>query len=401
MQIREWLEKVIYNEMTSGILMIAAMVASILCANSNFGTAVADFWHTQLFVGVHDISFSRSLEWWVNDVLMVFFFLQIGLELKREMREGFLSDIKQIAVPAIAATGGIICPAIIYLIFNAHSPDYINGWAIPTATDIAFAVCILMLVGGAIPKAAKIFLLAIAIFDDLGAILIIALFYNRGVSLDLLGYAGLSCMALYLLNRMQITNFALYMIFGAVLWYCFLNGGIHTTMAGVVVAMAYPMRVNIKKYSPLERLSHKLRPWVDLIILPVFAFASAGLYLGNVTVETFAHTLTLGIIFGLFLGKQLGIFTTTWIMIKLKLAKFPDEVSRLDLYGVASVAGIGFTMALFVGKLSLPEAMQGEVRLGILCGSCLSALWGALVFRLQNHLFKKRHTDALPTPEIG
>ncbi len=403
MEFRDWLEKIIYNEMTSGVLMIGAMIASICCANTDLRQVIYDFWHTQLFVGLHDIKFSRPLEWWVNDVLMVFFFLQIGLELKREMREGFLSDVKQIAVPAIAAAGGIICPAIIYLIFNYHSEQYINGWAIPTATDIAFAVCVLMIVGGAIPKAAKIFLLAIAIFDDLGAILIIALFYNKGVSIDLLGYAGLSCIGLYLLNRMQFTNFSLYLFFGAALWYCFLNGGIHTTMAGVVVAMAYPMRVNIKKYSPLERLSRKLKPWVDLIILPVFAFASAGLYLGNVTAETFTHTLTLGIIFGLFLGKQIGIYTTTWLLIKAKIAKFPDTVSKLDLYGVASVAGIGFTMALFVGKLSLPDDMQSEIRLGILCGSGLSALWGALVFQIQHHFFKKPEImpETLPEPEVG
>lgn len=402
MKFREWLEKIIYNEMTSGFLMIAAMIASVYLANSRWRPEIHDFWDIGLFVGVSDVSFSRPLEWWVNDVLMVFFFLQVGLELKREMREGFLSDIKQIFVPALAAAGGIICPALIYLAFNYHSEQYINGWAIPTATDIAFAVCILMLVGGAIPKAAKIFLLAIAIFDDLGAILIIAIFYNKGVSIDLLGYASLACLGLYLLNRMQFTNFSLYMFFGAVLWYCFLNGGIHTTMAGVVVAMAYPMRVNIKKYSPLERLMHKLKPWVDLIILPVFAFASTGLYLGDVTAETFTHTLTLGIIFGLFLGKQIGVFATTWLMIKAGLAKFPDTVSKLDLYGVASVAGIGFTMALFVGKLSLPHDMQSEIRLGILCGSGLSALWGALVFQLQHHFFKKPEPEpqVIPEPEI-
>ena len=368
LRFKDWLEKFINNEMTSGLLMIAAMVASIICANSPWGEPIKHFWETQLFVGIADMNFSQSLEWWVNDVLMVFFFLQIGLELKREMKEGFLSDPRQILVPALAALGGIICPAFIYALINHNNPQYMNGWAIPTATDIAFAICVLMLVGRAIPQAVKIFLLAIAIFDDLGAIIIIALFYNQGVSLDLLGYAGLACFALYMVNKMQITNFTPYLILGVVLWYCFLNGGIHTTIAGVVVAMAYPMRVNSTKASPLEILSHKLKPWVDVVILPVFAFASAGLYLGNVTWETFTHTLTIGIILGLFLGKQFGIFFMTWALIKLRIANFPKEVKILDLYGVASVAGIGFTMALFVGKLSLPEAMQGEIRLGILCG---------------------------------
>jgi NhaA family Na+:H+ antiporter len=321
---------------------------------------------------------------------MVFFFLQIGLELKREMKEGFLSDPKQIIVPALAAFGGIICPAIIYAILNNHSPQYMNGWAIPTATDIAFAVCILMLVGKSVPQAVKIFLLAIAIFDDLGAILIIALFYNQGVSVDLLVYASLACIALYFVNKMEITNFIPYFILGVVLWYCFLNGGIHTTISGVVVAMAYPMRVHLRTISPLVILSHKLKPWVDFVILPVFAFASAGLYLGGITIETFTHTLTLGIIFGLFFGKQIGIFFTTWMLIKARIASFPKEVSLMNLYGVSCIAGVGFTMALFVGKLSLPEAMQEEVRLGILCGSLLSALWGGIVFQWQEYINKKK-----------
>ena len=393
-RLREWFEKWMNNEMTSGILMIAAMIASILCANSPWREPIENFWSTRLFVGISEIKFSRPLDWWINDVLMVFFFLQIGFELKKEIKEGFLSDPKQILVPALAALGGIICPAIIYALINHHSPQYMNGWAIPTATDIAFAICVLMLVGKAIPQAVKIFLLAIAIFDDLGAIIIIALFYNQGVSVDLLGYASLACILLYLVNKMQITSFAPYLILGVALWYCFLNGGIHTTIAGVVVAMAYPMRVTRKQYSPLEHMIHKLKPWVDLVILPVFAFASAGLYLGNVTYETFTHTLTIGIILGLFLGKQIGIFTMTWLLIKARIAEFPKEVRTLDIYGVASVAGIGFTMALFVGKLSLPDSMQEEIRLGILCGSLLSALWGAAVFHWDRYLQHKEELKA-------
>ena len=376
------------SEVSSGILMILSMFVSIILANSSLHETITHFFETQLFLGFADFKFSRSLEWWINDVLMVFFFLQIGLELKREMKEGFLSDPKQIIVPALAALGGIICPAVIYAILNNNSPQYMNGWAIPTATDIAFAVCVLMLVGKCVPQAVKIFLLAIAIFDDLGAILIIALFYNQGVSIDLLGYASLTCVALYFLNKMGITNFIPYFILGVVLWYCFLNGGIHTTISGVLVAMAYPMRVHLIKGSPLEALSHKLKPWVDFVILPVFAFASAGLYLGGVTLETFTHTLTLGIIFGLFLGKQIGIFVSTYLLIKIKLASFPKDVKLIDLYGVSAVAGIGFTMALFVGKLSLPEQMQEEVRLGILCGSLLSALWGAAIFQWREHKMK-------------
>lgn len=391
MNIRQWFSKFFNSEVSSGILMILAMFTSICLANSPLREPISHFWETQLFLGLADMKFSRSLEWWINDVLMVFFFLQIGLELKREMKEGFLSDVKQILVPALAALGGIICPAIIYAILNNNSPQNMNGWAIPTATDIAFAVCVLMLVGKSVPQAVKIFLLAIAIFDDLGAILIIAIFYNQGVSIHLIGYASLTCMALYFLNRMEVTNFIPYFILGVILWYCFLNGGIHTTISGVLVAMAYPMRVHLIRSSPLETLSHKLKPWVDFVILPVFAFASSGLYLGGITAETFTHTLTLGIIFGLFLGKQIGIFVSTWLLIKIKIASFPKKVKLLDLYGVSAIAGIGFTMALFVGKLSLPEYMQGEVRLGILCGSLLSALWGATIFHWQEHIKKSRH----------
>ena len=390
MKVKEWIDKIFGSDISSGLLMIFSMFAAIITANSPYRDVAVHLFETKVFVGVAQFRFSRSFEWWINDVMMVFFFLQIGLELKREMKEGFLSDPTQILVPALAALGGIICPAIIYAVLNNHEPQYMNGWAIPTATDIAFAICVLMLVGKAVPQAAKIFLLAIAIFDDLGAILIIALFYNQGVSMPLLGYASLACIGLYLLNKMQVTWFLPYCLFGAALWYCFLNGGIHTTIAGVVVAMAYPMRVHAKQYSPLERLNKMLKPWVDYVILPIFAFASAGLYLGNVTLETFTHTLTLGIIFGLFFGKQIGIFATTWLLIKARIASFPREVKLIDLYGVACVAGIGFTMALFVGKLSLPEAMQTEIRLGILCGSFLSAVWGAIVFQWEE--YQKRHT---------
>ncbi len=386
---KKWFEKILNNEATSGLVMIFAMIAAIVCANTAAREPVQHFLETTITLGVGDKLFPKSIEWWVNDILMVFFFLQVGLELKREMKEGFLSDIRQVLVPCIAALGGICCPAIIYAIINNSSPEYMHGWAIPTATDIAFAVCVLMLVGKQVPQAAKIFLLAIAIFDDLGAIIIIALFYNQGVSLALLGYACIVTFALYLLNKMKVSHFLPYMILGVALWFCFLNGGIHTTIAGVVVAMAYPMRIEGMQASPLNRLMKILKPWVDFAILPIFAFSSAGLYLGGVTVETFKHTLTIGIILGLFIGKQVGIFATTWALVKLKIAAFPKQVTILDLYGVAVVAGIGFTMALFVGKLALPsETMQHEIRLGIICGSVASALWGAFVFRYGRSLKK-------------
>ena len=386
---KKWFSRLLNNEATSGLVMIFAMIAAIVCANTAARDPVHHFLETPITVGIGQTMLTKSIEWWINDVLMVFFFLQVGLELKREMKEGFLSDIRQVLVPCIAALGGICCPAVIYALINHEAPQYIHGWAIPTATDIAFAVCVLMLVGRHVPQAAKIFLLAIAIFDDLGAIIIIALFYNQGVSLTLLGYACIATFGLYLLNKMQISNFLPYLMLGFILWLCFLNGGIHTTIAGVVVAMGYPMHVEGMKDSPLNRLMNVLKPWVDFAILPIFAFSSAGLYLGGVTTETFKHTLTIGIIAGLFFGKQIGIFATTWALIKMKIAAFPKQVTMLDLYGVAVVAGIGFTMALFVGKLALPgEGNQQEIRLGIICGSVLSALWGAVVFKYGRALKK-------------
>lgn len=386
---KKWFSRLLNNEATSGLVMIFAMIAAIVCANTAARDPVHHFLETPITVGIGQTMLTKSIEWWINDVLMVFFFLQVGLELKREMKEGFLSDIRQVLVPCIAALGGICCPAVIYALINHEAPQYIHGWAIPTATDIAFAVCVLMLVGRHVPQAAKIFLLAIAIFDDLGAIIIIALFYNQGVSLTLLGYACIATFGLYLLNKMQISNFLPYLMLGFILWLCFLNGGIHTTIAGVVVAISYPMHVEGMKDSPLNRLMNVLKPWVDFAILPIFAFSSAGLYLGGVTTETFKHTLTIGIIAGLFFGKQIGIFATTWALIKMKIAAFPKQVTMLDLYGVAVVAGIGFTMALFVGKLALPaEESQQEIRLGIICGSVLSALWGAVVFKYGRALKK-------------
>lgn len=377
------LMKIINNEATGGLVMIAAMFAAIICANTSARFPIERFLHQPVTLGVGSTMFVKSIEWWVNDALMVFFFLEVGLELKRDTEP----DIRQILAPCLAALGGICCPAVIYAIVNNKTPEYINGWAIPTATDIAFALCVLMLVGKKISQAAKTFLLAIAIFDDLGAILIIALFYNQGVTVSMLGYACIALSVLYALNKMQVLNFIPYLLMGVVLWFCFYNGGIHTTMAGVVVALAYPKTVNGLRESPLDRLMKVIKPWVDFLILPIFAFASAGLYLGGVTKHTFADSLTLGIIFGLFFGKQAGIFMTTLLLIKAKVAEFPKTVSKLDLYGVSVVAGIGFTMALFVGKLAIPgEAAQQEIRLGVICGSLLSAVWGAVIFRFGRDL---------------
>ncbi|MGN0903609.1 MAG: Na+/H+ antiporter NhaA [Alphaproteobacteria bacterium] len=378
---REWIEDFLNKETTSGLVMIAAMFLAIICENTGLQSMFHRAMDVSVSVGIGSYRLDEPFEWWVKDVFMVFFFLQVGLELKREMLEGFLSDFKQVLLPCLAAIGGILCPALIFTLINMQHPEYSRGWAIPTATDIAFALCVLTLVGKNIPSSVKVFLLAIAIFDDLGAILIIALFYSQGVELPLIGWAIVATGALYLVNKMRITYFLPYLLLGIVLWFCFLKGGIHTTIAGVVVAMAYPMHVSGEKKSPLNSLMKVLKPWVDFLILPIFAFTSSGIFLRTVTVETFQHTLTIGIILALFIGKQIGIFSVTYAMLKLRIAKMPSIVTWRDLYGVSVVAGIGFTMSLFVGFLALPDpVMQQEIKVGVICGSILSALWGAVIF---------------------
>ena len=385
------------KESTAGLVMIFAMLLAVFLENSNFQMLFHRILNVSFTIGVGHYVLDKPFEWWVKDVFMVFFFLQVGLELKREMLEGFLSDIRQILLPCLAALGGICCPALIYMLFNLSHPEYQHGWAIPTATDIAFSLCVLGLVAKSIPSAAKIFLLAIAIFDDLGAIVIIAFFYSQGVEISSLGWATVACFSLWLFNKWNVTYFLPYFLAGLWLWYCFLNGGIHTTIAGVMVAMAYPMHVKYKRSSPLNTMLKALKPWVDFCILPVFAFSSSGVFLRSVTWETYTHSLTIGIIVALFVGKQLGIFGVTYLMLKLNLAKMPKTVSWLDLYGVAVVAGIGFTMSLFVGFLALPApAMQLEIKLGIITGSLLSALWGAAVFHYIEVKKRRKATVKLP-----
>lgn len=394
---REWIEDFLNRETTSGLVMIAAMFLAIICENTDLQPMFHRAMDVSISVGIGHYRLDEPFEWWVKDVFMVFFFLQVGLELKREMLEGFLSDFKQVLLPCLAAIGGILCPALIFTLVNMQHPEYSRGWAIPTATDIAFALCVLTLVGKNVPSSVKVFLLAIAIFDDLGAILIIALFYSQGVELPLIGWAIVATGVLYLVNKMRITYFLPYLILGIVLWFCFLKGGIHTTIAGVVVAMAYPMHVSGEKKSPLNSLMKVLKPWVDFLILPVFAFTSSGIFLRTVTVETFQHTLTIGIILALFVGKQIGIFSVTYAMLKLRIAKMPSIVTWRDLYGVSVVAGIGFTMSLFVGFLALPDpVMQQEIKVGVICGSILSALWGAVIFHTGSK--NRKHAAQIQPP---
>ncbi|MFO0388162.1 MAG: Na+/H+ antiporter NhaA [Alphaproteobacteria bacterium] len=372
------------TESASGLVMIAFAVLAILAANSGLHDAYKDFISAEIGFSYAGHAASEPLKNWVKDILMVFFFLIVGLELKREMCEGFLTEKSQVLLPLAAAAGGMIVPAAIYMGFNWHLPENHAGWAIPSATDIAFALCVLMLVGKGIPSSIKIFLLAIAIFDDLGAILIIAAFYNTSLALMPLLMAAAGLVGLFALNRANITTMAPYFLLGIYLWFCFYHSGIHTTVAGVAVGMAIPMRNKLNaRHSPVNGVIHFLHPWVSFLVLPIFAFTSAGISFSDMQASDIFAPLPLGIALSLFFGKQIGIFGITWLLITLKLAAKPHGANWLHIYGVSILAGIGFTMSLFIGILAFPSyEMQEFVKIGVIGGSLLSTLWGYIVLRM-------------------
>lgn len=375
-------ERFFKAEASGGLVMLAATLVAMILANSEYAAWYHDFIQMQIGFSAGPASVLWPVSLWVQDVLMVLFFLVVGMELKREMREGFLSNRQQVLLPLAAAVGGMVAPAVIFLAINRHVPEHMNGWAIPSATDIAFALCILMLVGKKVPPALKIFLLAIAIFDDLGAILIIAFFYSDmpGV-LPLLLTAGCGGL-LYWLNRAQVMIILPYILTGIALWFTLHAGGIHTTIAGVMVGMAIPLR-NPKESSdsPLNTCMHFLHPWVSFGVLPLFAFTAAGVNLEGLNLSSMLSPLVLGITAGLFVGKQIGIFGATWIVVKTKHATLPEGSGWQHIYGVSLLAGIGFTMSLFIGALAFPTELQEQVKLGVLAGSLLSAILGWAVLR--------------------
>lgn len=379
-RIREFME----TESASGVVMIVFAVLAVLAANSPFSALYKEFVSAPITFGFQDSMATHPLKDWVKDILMVFFFLIIGLELKREMCEGFLSKRDQILLPLFAAAGGMAAPALIFFGLNHGNPDTIHGWAIPSATDIAFALAILTLLGKGIPPAIKIFLLAVAIFDDLGAILVIAAFYNTGLAIMplLLAAAGIAVLAL--LNRAHVVVITPYILVGIFLWFCFYYSGIHTTLAGVIVGLMVPMRDPADpKDSPLNRYMHFLHPWVSFLVLPIFAFTSAGVDLKGLSLSSFLEPLPLGIALGLFVGKQIGIFGTSWLLIKTKLVGMPDATKWRQLYAVSVIAGIGFTMSLFIGMLAFDDAhLQEMVKVGVIGGSLMCILWGGIVLKI-------------------
>lgn len=352
-------------ESAGGILLVGMMALALAVVNSPLGPVyeTALNWH----FGLPVLGLDLSLLHWINDGLMAVFFLLVALEIKREMLEGELSSPAQVMLPAVAAVGGMLVPTLIYLAVNGGNPEGWRGWAIPSATDIAFSLGVLSVLGRRVPMSLRVFLTALAIIDDLGAILIIAFFYSSTLSPLFLAGGAAAALALVALNRAGVLRLAPYMVVGAVLWVCMLKSGIHATIAGVVLGLAIPLPA-------LNRLEHGLHPWVAFLILPLFAFANSGLSFQGINLATLADPVFLGIALGLFLGKQIGVFGFAWTLIRLGLGRLPEGADWRTLYGVSVLTGIGFTMSLFIGGLAFPDGGSVvETRFGVLIGSLLSA----------------------------
>jgi len=382
------IEEFIKQESAGGILLIFATILALIFSNTLISPLYETFLHIPVEIHLGPLHLDKSLYHWVNDGLMVIFFLLIGLEVKREILEGNLSTIGQAALPGIAAIGGMAVPAAIFLIFNRNDPIAVIGWAIPTATDIAFALGILSLLGDRVPLSLKIFLMALAIIDDLGAIIIIALFYTSELHLLSVLIAGIALMILILLNKFGIAKKPAYFIVGLVLWVSVLKSGVHATLAGVALAFTIPLSAkdgNGQPISPLKEIEHNLHYWVAFFILPLFAFVNAGVNVRNISFNLMAGSVPLGIVLGLFIGKQLGVFGLSWLAIKLKLAKLPAESNWRQLYGVSILTGVGFTMSLFISSLAFVDesVFQYTDKLAILVGSFCSGIVGYLVLRLR------------------
>ncbi|MBO9709440.1 MAG: Na+/H+ antiporter NhaA [Caulobacter sp.] len=379
------------SESAGGLLLMGAAALALIIANSPL---TEEYFHL-LHVEVAGLSLAH----WVNDGLMAVFFLLVGLEIKREMVDGELSTWSRRVLPGVAALGGMIAPALVYVIVNRDTPANLRGWAIPAATDIAFALGVLSLLGSRVPGSLKIFLAALAIIDDLGAILIIALFYTSDIALWALGGAAATLAVLIALNRFKVTILWPYLIVGAVLWFFFLKSGVHATLAGVILAMTIPIKASPARpdddHSPLHRLEHALNPWVAYLVVPVFGFANAGVWLGQAGPDVLTAPATLGAELGLFLGKPLGVGLFSFAAIKLGLAKKPTGASWLQLFGVSALCGIGFTMSLFINNLAFSTPLlQDETKIGVLMGSLLSALLGWLMFSLGRKPAKLLADDA-------
>jgi len=371
-------------EAASGLVLLFSAVLALILSNSVYADYYFSTLEKYLFIGFNNFGLKLSVLHWINDALMAIFFFFVTLEIKREFLQGELSNIKQALLPIIAAVGGMVVPALVYVYINLGDPETLNGWAIPSATDIAFSLGVLSLLGKRVPLSLKVFLTALAIIDDLGAILIIAIFYSGDLSIKYLLLMLVAFIGLLVINKFNIKKFLPYLILGIFLWDFTHNSGIHATIAGVLLAMTIPHRKKEKDFSLLIKVEHLISPYVAFGIMPLFAFANAGVSLEGLSFSSLLDKVPLGIVLGLFVGKQLGVFVFSYLSIKLKIAQMPSNSNWYNFYGVGVLTGIGFTMSLFVGNLAFVDNMQymDGVKIGVLTGSLLSTLFGYFLILL-------------------
>ena len=371
-------------EAASGLVLLISAILALIISNSDLSSLYFETLNKYLFIGINNFGLKLSVLHWINDALMAIFFFFVTLEIKREFLQGELSNIKQALLPIIADVGGMVVPALFYVVINFGDPETINGWAIPSATDIAFSLGVLSLLGKRVPLSLKVFLTALAIIDDLGAILIIALFYSGDLNVMYLSLMLVAFIILLVINRFNIKVFFPYLLIGLLLWDFTHNSGIHATIAGVLLAMTIPHRKKEKDFSLLIKIEHAISPYVAFGIMPLFAFANAGVSLEGLSLSSLLDKVPLGIVLGLFLGKQFGVFIFSYLSIKFKLAQMPSKANWINFYGVGVLTGIGFTMSLFVGNLAFIDNMSymDGVKIGVLGGSLLSTLFGYFLILL-------------------
>ena len=373
-------------ESSGGILLFAAAILAIICATTGVQSVYFDFLQTQVVLKVGAFAIDKPLLMWINDGFMAVFFVLVGLEVKREMFEGWLSSVRKASLPAFAAFGGMIVPALIYYFINHHDPELVRGWAIPMATDIAFALGIVALLSKQVPLPLKMFLLALAIIDDIGAIVVIAIFFSHEMSMPALIVASLAIITLFTMNRYKVVSMIHYLIVGLILWASVLKSGVHATLAGVIIGFAIPLRGKNGE-TPLYHLEHILAPWCSFVILPLFAFANAGVSFDGMSLEKLTSPVPLGIAFGLFIGKPVGVFLFSYVAVLLRLAGLPQGVNFKQIFAIAVLCGIGFTMSVFIAGLAFGadnndgSNMLPLAQLGILIGTNLSAVVGYILLK--------------------
>ena len=365
-------------EAASGLVLLISAILALIVSNSDLSKIYFETLDKYLFIGINNFGIKLSVLHWINDALMAIFFFFVTLEIKREFIEGELSNFKQAMLPIMGAIGGMVVPALVYIFINYGDTETLRGWAIPSATDIAFSLGVLSLLGSRVPISLKVFLTALAIIDDLGAIIIIAFFYTGDLKIHYLGLIVVAFILLLILNKFNVKNFILYLLIGIVMWDFTHQSGIHATIAGVLLATTIPHRKKPKEFSLLIKIEHAISPYVAFGIMPLFAFANAGVSLEGLSLSSFMSKVPLGILLGLFLGKQFGVFIFSYLSIKFKLAQMPSKANWINFYGVGVLTGIGFTMSLFVGNLAFIDNMSymDGVKIGVLGGSLLSTLFG-------------------------